>query len=110
MAWRRLAHEAIASIVRPASAAAFVAEVLAVATTWGGMGWATWRRMDLGWVFWIGLGDQGAALAFGCCVAGVFLSILRESCGQEKLKDTNWCLMLNLATFILFFFLPALQK
>jgi hypothetical protein len=37
----RSVHNAIAMIVRPASATAFGAEVLAFATTAGKLGWAT---------------------------------------------------------------------
>lgn len=101
-------HEVVATIVRPASATAFAAEVLAVATTFGEFGWASWRRLGLGWRFWMGLGELSAALAFTRLVACLLLAVLQRSYGGAKLKNTRWCIWLNIATIALLAFVPAI--
>lgn len=104
----RVVHEAVATIVRPASVTAFAAEILAVAVTSGEIGWASWRRLGLGWRFWMGLGERSATLAFGCLIACLVLAASRRSCGEQKLKDTRWCVWLNIATIVSLFFVPAI--
>ena len=105
---RGILHEAVATIIRPASAIAFAAEVLAVASTFGEIGWASWRRLGLSWRVWMDLGELSAAVAFACLVTCFLLAILRRSCGEAKLKDTHLCIWLNIATIILSLFVPAI--
>src|SRR4051794_4751492 len=104
----RAVDQVVASTVRPTSATAFAAEVLAVAATSGDLDWATWRRLNLGWRFWMGLGSWGAVLAFACLFACLIMVISRHECGEENLKDTSWCVWLNVATFALSILVPAI--
>jgi hypothetical protein len=101
-------YEAVVSIVRSASAAAFIAEYFAVAATSGELDWATWRRFNLGWRFWMGLGSSGAFLALACLVVYLLLAVSRRSLGEGKLKDARWCVWLNIATIALSLFVPAI--
>ena len=103
----KMMHDAIATIVRPLSATVFVAQIVTVAATAGPTDWAIWRRFNLGWKFWMGLGDYCAALACMCLVVCLLLAVLRRGGAKGKLKQTGWCVWLNIATIGLLFFVPA---
>ena len=105
---RLLVDRAVESVVRSASSAAFAAQVCAVAATSGAPDWAAWRRLGLGWRFWMGLGSLSACLAFACLVACLLLAVFRRSFREEKLKDISWCTWLNITTLALLFFVPAI--
>jgi hypothetical protein len=106
---RRFAALIIASAVRAASVYAFAAQVVAVAATAGPLDWATWRRFDLGWRFWMDLGGWNALLAFACLIPNLALAVSwhNRQIG-ENVKDTRWCVGLNIATIALLYFVPAL--
>jgi len=104
----RVVHEAVASIVRSASATAFAAEVLAVAATSGATDWVAWRWCGLGSRFWMGLGSWSAVLAFGCFIACLSLAASRRWSRERNLKDTSWCAWLNIATMAQLFLVPAI--
>jgi hypothetical protein len=105
---RSVVLEAVASIVRSASAAAFAAQVFAVTATFGSTNWAVWRRLGLGWRFWMGLGSWSAFLAFACLGTCLLLAAFRRWCREQELKDTSWCAWLNITTIALLFFIPAI--
>jgi len=99
-----IAHDAIATIVRPTSVVAFGAELLAVPMLW------TYRSTTahvpppsfFGQLrFWFNEGDELFVVAIGCVVAYGVLGILRRWCPGEKLKSTGWCLWLNITTIVL---------
>ena len=104
----RSVHQAVASVVRSASVAAFAAEVSAVAATSGATSWAAWRRLGLGWRFWMGLGSSSAYLASACLLACLPLAVSHRSFREEKLRGTSWCAWLNIATIALLYFVPAI--
>jgi hypothetical protein len=108
MALRSVIPKALASLVRAASAAAFSAVLLAVAVTSGPLDWAPWRRMGLGWRFWMGLGSEGAFLAIGSLLGSLWLSVpghMSSRGAPEAFRRYAW---LNIGTIILSLFVPAI--
>jgi hypothetical protein len=95
----------ITSAVRSASAFAFAAQVVAVLVTAGPLDWARWRRLDLGWRFWMNLGSWNATLAFVCLFPSLALAM---TLSNEMVKGTRWCVGLNIATIALLYFVPDL--
>ena len=106
MGWA-IMRDALATIVRPLSATVFAAQIVTIAVTAGPLDWARWRRLDLGWSVWMGLGSWCAALACLGLVGCLVLAILRRGGNKGKLKNTGWCVWLNIATMGLSLFVPA---
>jgi hypothetical protein len=109
MNWKsQIAYNAVATLVRIISTTVLVAQLLTIAVTMGPAGWARWRRLDLSWRFWMGVGDWCAALAGICLIVCLLLAILRPCSDKGELKNTRWCVWINIITIGLLFFVPAI--
>lgn len=99
----------IATVVRSTSAFAFAAQVVTVAMTSGPLNLAIRRHLDLGYRFWMNLGSWNAALAFASLIPSLVLAISWHNRGREgTVKDTRWCVWLNIGTIAMSFFVPAI--
>ncbi|MHB1559780.1 MAG: hypothetical protein ACYC61_20210 [Isosphaeraceae bacterium] len=87
---------------------ALLAVVMAIAATIGPLDWAPWRRMGLGWRFWMGLGAYGQGLAFGSAFGCIIVAVFGRASpvfGPGELRLYAW---LSPATIILGMFVPAI--
>jgi hypothetical protein len=91
--------------VRAATACAFAAQVVTVATTAGAPEWGIWTHLGLGYRVWDQLGGWNATLAFACLIPSLILVLVR---GVEAGRDIRWCVWLNIATIALRTLVPAL--
>jgi hypothetical protein len=112
MTWQRRVHNAVATVLRPTAATLFAAEVLATAMIlayplWGR--WDIWGRRDSGKNLCVYLWKYCAILAAGSLLVCLLLAILGQYSGDEPRKEITWCVILNLATLLTIFFLPAIQ-
>lgn len=107
MATRAVMREALASLVCAMSAAGFLVVLSAVAVTSGPLSWAPWRRVGLGWRFWMTLGNMGAAIALASLIGCLALA----ACGRAHLpsnpKRIGLYALLNVVTLVLLMFVPA---
>ena len=85
-----------------------VVELSAVAATVGPIGWASWRRLALGWRFWMGLGSWGAVLAFASLIGCLMLVLSDSSCPGFKPKRIRFYVCLNIGTLVLSVFVPTI--
>jgi hypothetical protein len=93
--------------VRSATVAAFVAQLAAVAAMAGDLDRAEWRRLGLGFRFWMGLGNECALLAL-VCLAGC--GVLAVVCPVDitGLPRLWWCPWLSVATIAMLMLIPDL--
>ena len=111
-----IAHDAIATIVRPASVVAFGVQMSSLAVGWPGyvgnlLSPASfyWGRVRFAVIDRLTV--LCAATALGCIVACGVVAILRRWCPGERLKSTSCCLWLSIATIVLLvFFAPAIAS
>jgi hypothetical protein len=108
----KIAHDAIATIVRPVSAVAFICQLLMVAFAW------SWKsvtfnvqgfRDQLYWSILERFELLFPIIALACLAMCGALVFLRPNQTVAKWKTTNWCVWLNLITIILPLFAPAIQ-
>ena len=110
-----IVHDAIATIVRPASVVAFGAELLAVLILWSyrpftGQVPPASLFGQFQFMFTDRLDVLCGAMALGGVVACGILAILRRCCPGERLKSTIWCLWLNIAAIVFLILAPAVQS
>ena len=100
--------KALLSLVRATSAAGLLAVASAVAVTAGPLDGAPWRRIGLGWRFWMSLGDSGRVLAIGSLIGCLALAALGPSPAELRPGCIRRCVWLNLGTIALSLFVPAI--
>src|SRR5262245_44418767 len=98
----------LATFVRSASITIFFAQTLTVATTAGDFGWQPWRRMQLGWQFWMQLSELNAVLAVVCLITCLLLSALRSALCVVNCQRVWWCYCLCFATLALQIPVPSI--
>ena len=101
-------HAFAATLIRPASIAAFAAEAAAFVQLARFLGGMPWRGFRLGGPFWTRLGDMGVWIALACLVPSLLLAAYRRLRPADRLKATGWCVCLNVATMGLALFVPAI--
>jgi hypothetical protein len=99
---------AVTLLVRAATVAALAVEACAVAVTAGGVPWAPAWRLGLGFRFWRGLADGGAALAAGSFLATALLLAAGRSAPEGGPRMTHRWLWLNAAALALAMLVPAI--
>ncbi len=95
-------------MVRVGLGTALLAVVPAFAATIGPLDWAPWRRMGLGWRFWMGLGAYGQGLALGSLIGCAVLATFGRASALFRPGELQWYAWLSLATIVLDLFVPAI--
>lgn len=96
------------SVIRICSVAGFLLELSAFAAASGPLGWASWRRAGLGWIFWMELSSWGVLLALislAICIVMCIHNAHPEDSEKARIGRSAW---LNLCTLTLAPFVPAI--
>lgn len=95
-------------MIRVCLATALLAVVTAIAATIGPLDWAPWRRMGLGWRFWMGLAGYGQGLAFGSVFGCIIVAVFGQASPVFRPGELRLYAWLSLAMIILGMFVPAI--